>query len=166
MPWAFQSINRGVIPFGFFNIETDMLLLDQYFFFDGEFCNFIGDLAEQEKEAVFRSSLAVDLIADRQQIGDLMGAIHDVHYSGFIGEVYRRFPFPRREEDFKQKPSGSQNREALKKLIAGYAEKIEIQFQADPVQETVLFGELLFRKVVSSRVDPLCLAGRVPQVDG
>jgi hypothetical protein len=29
MPLAFESINHGTIAFGFFNIESDMLLLDK-----------------------------------------------------------------------------------------------------------------------------------------
>lgn len=33
MPLAFQSLNRGRAAFGFFNIETDMLLLDNHFMF-------------------------------------------------------------------------------------------------------------------------------------
>jgi hypothetical protein len=31
MPLAFQSLSHGTITFGFFNIESDMLLLDRYF---------------------------------------------------------------------------------------------------------------------------------------
>ncbi len=33
MPISFPSKSHGQIPIGFFNIETDMLLLDRYFFF-------------------------------------------------------------------------------------------------------------------------------------
>jgi hypothetical protein len=30
MPLAFESISHGTIAFGFFNIDSDMLLLEQY----------------------------------------------------------------------------------------------------------------------------------------
>jgi hypothetical protein len=32
MPLAFESISHGTIVFGFFSINADMLLLEQYFF--------------------------------------------------------------------------------------------------------------------------------------
>ncbi len=32
MPLSFRSENHGNIAFGFFNIESDMLLLENYFF--------------------------------------------------------------------------------------------------------------------------------------
>ena len=38
MPLAFESLNRGTIAFGFFNIDTDLLLLQQYFLFADDFC--------------------------------------------------------------------------------------------------------------------------------
>ena len=33
MPLEFESISHGKIAFGFFNIETDMILLNHYFLF-------------------------------------------------------------------------------------------------------------------------------------
>ena len=33
MPLAFESLSHGTIAFGFFNIESDMLILDRYFLF-------------------------------------------------------------------------------------------------------------------------------------
>jgi len=38
MPISFLSKSHGRIPIGFFNIETDMLLMDRYFFFSTDFC--------------------------------------------------------------------------------------------------------------------------------
>ena len=35
MPLAFESLSHGTVPFGFFNIDSDTLLLDRYFFFAG-----------------------------------------------------------------------------------------------------------------------------------
>jgi hypothetical protein len=37
MPLAFESLSHGAIAFGFFNIETDFLLLERYFFFADSF---------------------------------------------------------------------------------------------------------------------------------
>jgi hypothetical protein len=38
MPLAFESMSHGTIAFGFFSIDSDMLLLEQYFLFGSEFC--------------------------------------------------------------------------------------------------------------------------------
>lgn len=148
MPLAFRSINRGEIAFGFFNIETDMLLLDQDFFFAGKFCDFIGMLAEGVEDSIPDCTLPVDFIRDRQNIGDLMGAIHGIRFSGFIGDVYRRFPFPLRQEDFHQKTEGFKQRQVLAELINGYSEKIKINFSADAAAARVQIGELHFTKTV------------------
>ena len=45
MPLAFDSISHGTIAFGFFNIDSDMLLLDHYFFFATEFCDNISRIS-------------------------------------------------------------------------------------------------------------------------
>lgn len=42
MPLEFESLSHGRIAFGFFNIETDMILLNQYFLFAEDFCHSIG----------------------------------------------------------------------------------------------------------------------------
>ncbi len=144
MPLAFQSLNRGAVAFGFFNIDTDLLLLEHYFFFAEEFCASIVQLAERKEEISFEMSWDVHDIPRQADIGDLMGAIHDVHYSGFIGEVYRRFPFPRREEDFKQKPEGLQNRSIVKPILEKYARIATIPLRADRAHDTVAIGEYLF----------------------
>ena len=44
-------------------------------------------------------------------VGDLMGAIHGIRLVGFIGDTYKRFPFPAARADFKQNPDGYRNRE-------------------------------------------------------
>ena len=45
MPLLFKSRSHGQLPFGFFNIEIDMLLLDRSFFFAEEFCRAVVELA-------------------------------------------------------------------------------------------------------------------------
>ena len=46
MPLAFRSISHGILPFGFFNIESDLLLLDHYFLFASNFCKNVAHIAE------------------------------------------------------------------------------------------------------------------------
>ena len=38
MPLTFESLSHGTIAFGFFNIESDLLLCDRYFLFADDFC--------------------------------------------------------------------------------------------------------------------------------
>jgi hypothetical protein len=44
----------------------------------------------------------------RSDIGNLMGAIYGIDFRGFIGEVYKLFPFPKTEKIL------NRNRKALK----------------------------------------------------
>ena len=106
MPLEFQSISHGKIAFGFFNIETDMILLNQYFLFANDFCDYISDIAEIPLKEIYESSWDIYLIENNVDMGNLMGAIYGIDLRGFIGEVYKLFPFPKKREDFKQKPEG------------------------------------------------------------
>jgi hypothetical protein len=54
MPLSFESMSHGTIAFGFFNIESDMLLLEQYFLFGSEFCRHIGEMAENAHAEQFK----------------------------------------------------------------------------------------------------------------
>ena len=78
MPLAFESRSHGQIAFGFFNIETDMLLLEKYFLFGSDFCQQIIAMAENFTENEYRSEWPVFTIEERAKIGDLMGAIHGI----------------------------------------------------------------------------------------
>jgi hypothetical protein len=126
MPLAFESISHGTIAFGFFNIDSDMLLLDRYFFFATEFTKYISSMAESKDDGDSETLWQAYYIADPEDIGDLMGAIHASRYTGFIGETYMRFPFPLNPEDFKQKPEGYRNREMVESMIEKYAESCPI----------------------------------------
>ncbi len=132
MPLAFQTLNRGTIAFGFFNIDTDLLLMDRFFLFAPEFCGYIIKLAEDPGQATFEAQWDVDVIEDPASIGDLMGAIHDARHTGFIGEVYRRYPFPSAPEDFRQKTEGHTTRAEVRKILDRYAEPTILQFSAEP----------------------------------
>jgi hypothetical protein len=136
MPLSFKSKNHGNIAFGFFNIESDMLLLENYFFFADDFCRLISgaafSLADEtenrqgsgQKESEF--GLKVYHIADPSDKGDLMGAIHGMRFTGFIGETYKMFPFPGDPRDFKQNPKGYRTRKFIKELIQRFGKETEI----------------------------------------
>ena len=124
MPLAFESINHGTIAFGFFNIESDMLLLENFFIFATDFCRCVGDMAVHSDEEAYKNEWAFYVIEEKENIGDLMGAIHAIHHTGFIGEVYRRFPFPKNIADFKQKPTGDQSQELIREIILRYARPV------------------------------------------
>ncbi len=128
MPLAFESISHGTVAFGFFNIDTDMLLLERYFFFADKFCAHISDVAENDGKGPFERVWNIRWIADTEDIGDLMGAIHGIRYTGFIGEVYKKFPFPEKPEEFKQKPNGFKSQAVMDAIIKPYAEEMEIPF--------------------------------------
>jgi hypothetical protein len=146
MPLAFESLSHGTIAFGFFNIDSDLLLLDHYFFFADDFCrnveNIAGFFSNQTCEDVWQ----VYHIADPEQIGDLHAAIHGVRYTGFIGEVYRRFPFPDKAEEFKQKPDGCRNRSVIEEMIQEFGQPIEINITVAAGNQVIEIGSYRFAR--------------------
>ncbi len=116
MPLAFESLSHGTIAFGFFNIESDMLLCDCHFFFADDFCAKIGQMGEHAAEPEYQTVWKVYTIESHEEIGDLMGAIHGVRFTGFIGELYGRFPFPQQPVDFKQNPEGDQTQSLVAEI--------------------------------------------------
>jgi hypothetical protein len=146
MPLAFDSVSHGPIAFGFFNIDSDMLLLDRHFFFAREFCSHIRKIAEYAGPLPYETTWEVHTISNPADIGDLMGAIHGIHYSGFIGEVYRRFPFPDRPEAFKQKPEGYRTREVVESIIRKFAQPMEMPFSIDRKGGEVSIGHYRFTR--------------------
>jgi len=131
MPLAFDSLSHGTIAFGFFNIETDMLLCDRYFFFADDFCAKIEQIVGHTAEQEYQTGWKVYTIDSSEEIGDLMGAIHGVRYMGFIGELYRCYPFPQQPEDFKQNPEGDRTQSVVTEIISKYAKTEEIQIAID-----------------------------------
>ncbi len=143
MPLAFESENHGTIAIGFFNIETDMLLLDRIFFFASDFCREITAAALSEKASSYvKPWMVYELPYSR--IGDLHGAIAGTHFSGFIGEVYRKFPFPEAPERFKQNPDGFATRSVLEEIVVDYGKRLEIIFRIDEVNGKVEIGDYHF----------------------
>jgi hypothetical protein len=146
MPLAFDSLSHGTIAFGFFNIESDMLLCDRYFLFADDFCRYVDDMVGSAGEPIYRASWTVQVI-EAEEIGDLMGAIHGVHFTGFMGELYRRFPFPRLPEEFKQNPEGARTQSLVTEIISRYANAQEIVVTADPKTMQVELGVYRFSHI-------------------
>lgn len=145
MPLAFSSLSHGEVVFGFFNIESDLLLLNNYFWFAQDFCGYINRLAEKDPDDF--SGMEWDgYILNQTDIGDLHGAISGTRLKGFIGEVYRRFPFPRDLELFKQNPEGSKTREIVKALIEKYTPLSPIAITLEEAGKTIRIGDYLFSK--------------------
>ncbi|MCF6249567.1 MAG: hypothetical protein L3J69_19755 [Desulfobacula sp.] len=127
MPLSFHSKNHGNIAFGFFNIESDMLLLENHFFFASDFCSWLIEMSQGKNNSGY-FKFPVYKIKNSNDIGDLMGAIHGVCFTGFIGETYKMFPFPSDQKLFKQNPKGFETRKAIESLIHGVAEKTKLIF--------------------------------------
>jgi hypothetical protein len=92
-----------------------------------------------------------------------MAAIRGIRYTGFIGEVYKQFPFPKRESEFKQKPEGFQNRKWMIALLERWAVSKPIPVRLDPEHETVSTGEYLFTKEVFHQLIQYVWAGGYPR---
>ena len=163
MPLAFESLNRGTIAFGFFNIDTDLLLLQQYFLFADDFCGHLVRIAEDKRQETCETAWKVFSIEDPREIGDLMAAIHGIRYTGFIGEVYKRFPFPKRESEFKQKPDGFQNRNWMISLLERRAVTKTVPVRVDQENETVSICEYLFTKEVFHQLIQYVWVGGYPR---
>ncbi len=144
MPLAFESLSHGTIAFGFFNIESDMLLCDHYFLFADAFCAHVVDIADKAGDPNYRSSLSVQLIRPDEGIGDLMGAIHGVRFTGFMGALYSHFPFPTQPVDFKQNPEGYRTQAQVSEIIAGYAVALEIEVAVAPGGAEIQIGDYRF----------------------
>lgn len=146
MPLAFQSLSHGTIAFGFFNIESDMLLCDHYFFFAEDFCRRIGQMAGPTAEPECAIGWKVFTIESAEEIGDLMGAIHGVRFTGFIGDLYRRFPFPQQPADFKQNPEGDRTQSLVSEIISRYAKIEKIQVAVDNKRLQTAIGRYHFNR--------------------
>jgi len=74
-------------------------------------------------------------------------AIHGVRFTGFIGELYRRFPFPRQPEDFKQNPDGFRTQSIVSEKIAKFAQSQKIAVTIDNQKMEVGIGIYRFNRI-------------------
>jgi hypothetical protein len=144
MPLTFKSLSHGTVPFGFFNIESDLLLIERSFFFAADFCSLIAAMADGDPEpCILRPAW---LIEHPGAIGDLMAAIEGTRYTGFIGEVYQRFPFPQEPGGFKQKPGGWKTRPILLELLAQHAVRRDMPVAVYEAGAAVAIGDYRFSR--------------------
>jgi hypothetical protein len=162
VPLEFESINHGKIAFGFFNIETDMILLNQYFLFAEDFCRYFAQAIEKNDETC-EAPWEVYRIEHEADIGSLMGAIYGIDHRGFIGEVYKLFPFPKKKEEFKQKPEGFKNRVIIEALIQKYGKRTSIPFVINQKDDQVSIGEYIFSRTVFRELIKYIWVGGFPR---
>jgi hypothetical protein len=163
MPLAFESLSHGTIAFGFFNIESDMLLLDRYFLFAEDFCGYLNNIVKNVGDQPYHSHWEIQFIEAPEDIGDLMGAIHGFHYTGFIGEMYRRFPFPRQDEDFRQKAGGFETQPQVSEIITSYAQPEEILVSISPGGIEIEIGAYRFNRVQFQKLIQYVWRGGYPR---
>ncbi|MCU0723638.1 MAG: hypothetical protein MUC63_08490, partial [Planctomycetes bacterium] len=68
MPLAFESLSHGEIAFGFFQIESDMLLLEELFFFADRFCAAVVELTRAPAKATAEARIEGWRISDPASI--------------------------------------------------------------------------------------------------
>lgn len=166
MPLAFPSLSHGEIAFGFFNIESDLLLLNNYFFFASDFCRDLSGLASSALNQQVHRDWDV-YILDRKDMGDLRGAINGQDLRGFIGETYRLFPFPQEQHLFKQNPAGYKTRTTIQTSIEKYAKLSRIAVIVEASGHALSIGEYTFsRKVFHSLLNYVWAGGYPLWKDG
>lgn len=145
MPLAFKSLSHGTVAFGFFNIETDMLLLENHFFFADRFAGAVETLAHAGGRE-FSASWDCYAIEKREDVGDLAGAIHGIRYTGFLGELYRRFPFPSSPEAFRQKSKGTAELHLVIEILGPFAKQSSMAMETTMQGTMASLGPYVFEK--------------------
>ena len=162
MPLAFKSESHGTIAFGFFNIESDMLLLDRYFFFASDFCELICKMTKEQDRAKNELPFQAYVINDHDSIGDLHGAIAGTRYSGFIGETYKKYPFPRDEKKFKQQTEGFRTRDDFVQIILKFGSPIDLVLCQNNNDEQVSISPYVFSQRIFSQLIEYVIQGGYP----
>lgn len=142
MPLGFNTKSHGEIPVGFFNIETDMFLIHDHFVFASDLCDWIVTWSRGEEEQ--ENEVEMYVFQDNEKIGDLMGAIDGVLFTGFIGELYKRYPFPKEKEKFKQNPEGWKTREEVEELVREFTQMGTVPIVISKSEGTIAIGEYVF----------------------
>jgi len=144
VPLGFYSQSHGAVAFGFFHIETHLLLLQDRVFWCRDFCELVTDLARTKADSIFAARLAGWRMAGAKALGDLQGAIAGRRYVGFIGELYRRWPFPEDPGGFRQKPDGLAPPEEVAALAGRYGRPEQWEVSADPGRRELAIDSVVF----------------------
>ena len=142
MPLGHRTLSHGIVAFGFFNIDTDCLLLNNSFFFATDFCAWVNRWATSGPPQEER--LPIYVIHEQSNIGNLHWSIQGHDHPGFIPAVHRVYPFPAAPEDFKQKPEGWQVRDIIEPILREYATVEDMVVRFDKEKELVHLGEYIF----------------------
>jgi hypothetical protein len=164
MPLAFDTLSHGEIPIGFFNIESDMFLVNNYFIFVSDLCSAITDWTKGQDDQ--ETSLDFYIIEKVEDIGDLMDAINGLRFTGFIGELYKLYPFPEHPEDFKQNPEGYKTRKEIEEIINKYGKLAKMIVKISKNKEIISIGEYKFNRVQFHEVIAYIWRGGMPQWKG
>jgi hypothetical protein len=163
MPLAFESESHGTVAFGFFNIESDMLLLDRYFFFATDFCEAICQMVKGQGGKMAEFPIRAWVIKNPASIGDLHGGIAGTHFSGFIGETYKKYPFPTDKNKFKQQTDGFKTRDDFERIIFDFGTDIELILRPDRTKERVSIGPCVFSQKNFSQLIQYVIQGGFPR---
>lgn len=144
MPLGFRSINRGVVAFGFFHIETHLMLLEDHVFWCRDFCELFTDLARTEAQSKFTARLPGWRMSAPGALGDLHGAIAGRSHTGLIGELYCRWPFPQDPAGFRQKPVGAAPPQEAAALADEYGQATSWEVSADPQAGELVIDDFRF----------------------
>ncbi len=87
------------------------------------------------------------LIDDPYKVGNVNAAIQGIDLSGFIGATYRKYPFPKEPQGFKQKPYGAENQAVFSELIAGFGKPQCIRLGWQAADQTVSLAEITLERV-------------------
>ena len=140
-----------------------MLLLDRYFFFATDFCDCVCNMANVKDGTQSEFPLRAFEIKDPAGIGDLHGGIAGTHYSGFIGETYKRYPFPRDEIKFKQQTDGFKTRDEFAQMILEFGCHIDLVWYRDSETEQVSIGRYIFSRQNFRRLIQYVIRGGFPR---
>jgi hypothetical protein len=163
MPLGFESISHGVIAFGFFNVESDLLLLEDNFIFADAFCKKIEEIPDTASGRGVEVEWEVWHIPKRKDRGDLMSAMHGMSSIGFFGELYQKYPFPALMINFKQKPEGWETQADVRRIIGKYGIQKTMQFRVDAGGNRVHIGEYAFTKTVFGELIKYVWEGGYPK---
>lgn len=140
-----------------------MLLLDRYFFFATDFCEIICTMAEGQGGAIGEFSFSAYVIKNAADIGDLHGGIAGTHYSGFIGESYKKYPFPRDQMEFKQQTEGFRTRDEFVQMILNFGTPIDLDLYQDRGTDQVSIGPYVFSQKIFLQLISYVIQGGYPR---
>jgi hypothetical protein len=162
MPLGFNSVSHGPIAFGFFNIQTDLLLLENRFFWAEDFCRAAVARHAAPPDRDFALEFGGWIIDDFSRVGDLHGALSGTRLTGFIGDVYRKWPFPQDRAEFKQDPAGERNRGVVQALLARWARPLNLPVTRAAGSGTVSLAGFVFERLVWEKLIAYVVRGGLP----